>query len=145
MPDTSHKYLSLSWHLDDDQYGHRSIRNPSWNRVLDKLTLLERQGTGNVRLDANDNDSKTLDKMLNVEAHEGNFQIEFYDVVDGEHVYRCMFDETKPVGVIDLPDEPEWNERCVTQDFAPIFAMFKEFLETQNVTSPLLTWPPKPK
>ena len=139
------KYVSLIWQLDDDQYGHRSIWNPSWDHVLEKLKLLEKQGTGNVRLDASDNDGRTPDKMLTVAAHEGYFQIAFDDVVNGERVPRFIFDETKPVGILDLPKDDDWDERCITRDFKPIYAMFKEFLETQSVTSPLLTWPPKSK
>ena len=139
------KYVSPIWNLDVDQYDHRSLRNPVWDQVLEKLRMLEQQATGTVRLDASDNDGRTPDKMLTVNAHEGNFQIAFDDVVDGNRVLRLIYDETKPFGMIDLPEEDDWNERCIIQDFEPIYAMFKEFLDTQNVTSPLLTWPPQSK
>ncbi|QEN88212.1 hypothetical protein FZC33_18725 [Labrys sp. KNU-23] len=145
MVDRYLKYMSLTWSLEDDQYGNRSIRNPSWNQVLEKLKMLEQQATGTVTLRASDNDGRTPEKTLNVNGYKGNFQIEFDDVVDGKNVSRFIYDETKPIGVIDLPEEDDWYERCVIQDFQPIYAMFKEFLETQSVTSPLLTWPVKAK
>ncbi|MFC2251952.1 hypothetical protein ACETRX_20120 [Labrys portucalensis] len=76
-----------------------------------------------------------LKKILNIDGQEGYFRILFFDVVNGMRIERETFDEAQPGGMKELPDE-DWDERSIFRDFDFAYQVFKEFFETQSVSSP---------
>ncbi|MGO4339861.1 hypothetical protein AB4037_33750 [Labrys sp. KB_33_2] len=127
--------IILTWTLDDEHYGRRSIWNPTWENVTEKLNMLRDQKTGDVTIEANPKNHENMDKIITVEGQEGYFRIIFIDVINGKSVERQTFDRTLPARMKELPDE-DWDERRLFRDFDFAYQVFKEFFETQSVSSP---------
>ncbi|WP_448950603.1 DUF6911 family protein [Labrys neptuniae] len=125
----------LTWSLDDEHYGRRSIWNPTWENVKEKLDMLRTQGTGGVTLKANPDNHGKKNKIISVEGQEWYFQIIFIDISNGKSIERQTFDRSLPARMKEFPDE-DWDERRLFRDFDLAYQVFKEFFETQSVSSP---------
>ncbi|WP_435928483.1 DUF6911 family protein [Dryocola sp. BD613] len=125
--------FKMSWTLDENG-GNQRISN--WNDILNQLEKLQGK-EGSLTLDILTSIESEVE-MLQVRVENGYYLITLGEIVEDEYQVRTYWDHSKSdTEIIILGDR--WSERQLTRDFDLVVRIFKEFFDTGNVSTDLLS------
>ncbi|MGO4338286.1 hypothetical protein AB4037_25535 [Labrys sp. KB_33_2] len=125
----------ISWFIRDipRPEGGGGKSNCDWDFIIRKLQELQHED-GSVALEF-DNGNEDDDKSLSVHAQNDHYFIVFNDKRDGKHFRRASFDPASPYSKYEMQGS-DWDSRIIFTDYDLVYDVFKQFFETEKISSP---------
>lgn len=125
--------FKMSWTLDGTGGNKQSS---SWDAILNQLKQLQGK-EGSLTLDMLNGEYNMAD-MLQVRTENGYYLITLGEICEDEYQVRTYWDSTEPDAAMMILGD-HWPKRQLTRDFELIIRVFKEFFDTGNVSTKLLS------